>query len=197
MDDLPNDAAEPAEPDSARLREIRAAAEVEAEKHTVLVRTQRAGRLVSGAMLPWFLVHPPQGYAVLTTIGRKTGKKRRTCVRVIRRDNLAYLVQLTPPHIAMSRPGAPSGWLLNIRAHPHVRIRLPDGTFDGVGREITDPTERAIARTILCETVTPTDYGECALHLRGRPSRTKIQELHRYWFDTGNPLVIELEHRPA
>nr|WP_246633873.1 nitroreductase/quinone reductase family protein [Nocardia iowensis] len=52
------------------------------------------------------------------------------------------------------RPGAASGWLLNIRAHPHVRIRLPDATFDGVAREITQPTERMIARTILCETVT-------------------------------------------
>jgi hypothetical protein len=28
--------------------------------------------------------------------------------------------------------------------------------------------------------------------LRGLPSRAKIQELHRYWFDTGIPVVVEL-----
>ncbi|MFI6169607.1 nitroreductase family deazaflavin-dependent oxidoreductase [Nocardia sp. NPDC051052] len=182
----------PAEPTSERLRKIRIAAAAEAEKHTRLVRTERAGRIVSAAMLPWFRVRAPDGYGVITTTGRKTGKKRQKCVRVIRRDNRAYLVQLVPPHLAITRPAAASGWLLNIRADPHVRIRLPDGTFDGTAREITDPTERAIARTILCETVTPMDYGECVLHLRGRPSRAKVQELHRYWFDTGNPLVIEV-----
>jgi len=36
------------------------------------------------------------------------------------------------------------------------------------------------------------DYGECALHLRGLPTRAKIEELHRYWFDTGIPLVVDL-----
>jgi len=36
------------------------------------------------------------------------------------------------------------------------------------------------------------DYGECDLHLRGLPSRTKIKELHRYWFDTGIPIAIDL-----
>jgi hypothetical protein len=36
------------------------------------------------------------------------------------------------------------------------------------------------------------DYGECSLHLRGLPTRAKIKDLHRYWFDTGIPLVIDL-----
>ncbi|MFI7000775.1 nitroreductase family deazaflavin-dependent oxidoreductase [Nocardia sp. NPDC050175] len=180
-------------PTSERLRKIRIAAASEAEKHTLLVRTERAGRLVSAAMLPWFRLRAPNGYGVLTTTGRKTGKKRQKCVRVIRSDDRAYLVQLIPPHLAMTRPAAASAWLLNIRANQRVRIRLPEGAFDGIAREITDPTERAIARTILCETVTAMDYGECTLHLRGRPSRAKIRELHRYWFDTGNPLVIEIE----
>ncbi|WP_083894491.1 nitroreductase family deazaflavin-dependent oxidoreductase [Nocardia tenerifensis] len=174
-----------------RLADIRIAATAEAGKHTHLVRTARAGRLLSAAMLPWFLLRPPRGYGVITTTGRKTGRKRRKCVRVIRRDDRAYLVQLVPPHLAMTAPAAASGWLLNIRAHPRVRIRLPEGTFEGTAREITDPTECAIARTILCETVVAADYGECALHLRGRPSRAKAQQLHRYWFDTGHPLVIE------
>jgi hypothetical protein len=47
------------------------------------------------------------------------------------------------------------------------------------------------AREAICETVTLFDYGECGVHLRGLPTRPKIKELHRYWFDTGIPLVIE------
>jgi hypothetical protein len=29
--------------------------------------------------------------------------------------------------------------------------------------------------------------------LRGLPTRAKIEELHRYWFDTGHPLVVEFD----
>jgi hypothetical protein len=36
-------------------------------------------------------------------------------------------------------------------------------------------------------------YAEAGLHLRGLPTRTKIKELHEYWFDTGYPVVIELD----
>ena len=49
------------------------------------------------------------------------------------------------------------------------------------------------ARSLICDTVFPNDYGECALHLRGLPTRTKVQELHRYWFETGIPIVIDLK----
>jgi hypothetical protein len=85
----------------------------------------------------------------------------------------------------------------NIRANPNVRLRIRGGDFDGVAREITGTGERERARELLCSTVFPTDYGECALHLRGLPTRTKVQELHRYWFETGIPIAIDLkEIRP-
>jgi hypothetical protein len=45
---------------------------------------------------------------------------------------------------------------------------------------------------VLCNTVNLFDYGECDLHLRGLPTRAKINKLHGYWFDTGIPLVIDL-----
>jgi hypothetical protein len=48
-------------------------------------------------------------------------------------------------------------------------------------------------QTLLCDTVLPNDYGECLLHLRGLPSRTKIQELHRYWCQTGILFAIDLK----
>ncbi|MBB5167025.1 hypothetical protein [Mycobacterium sp. AZCC_0083] len=61
----------------------------------------------------------------------------------------------------------------------------------------TDTAELRLAREAICETVHSFDCGECALHLRGLPTRTKIQDLHRYWFDTGIPIAIEARETPA
>jgi deazaflavin-dependent oxidoreductase (nitroreductase family) len=143
-------------------------------------------------MLPAVMAWPGSGYAVITTTGRKTGKARRKCIRVARRGNKAYIVQLRPPELAMVRPSVVAAWVWNIRSNPNVTLRIRGGTFKGVARELTDEVELAEARVALCEQVYLMDYGECALHLRGLPTRTKIEELHRYWFDTGIPLVVEL-----
>ena len=61
-----------------------------------------------------------------------------------------------------------------------------------MAREIDDPHELDEAKRAICETVHLTDYDECALHLRGFPTREKVMALHRYWFDTGIPLVVGL-----
>lgn len=63
----------------------------------------------------------------------------------------------------------------------------------GVVREVDDGADRARAEAALCATVHLMDYGECDLHLRGRPTRSKIEAMHRYWFDAGIPLVIGLD----
>ena len=42
------------------------------------------------------------------------------------------------------------------------------------------------------EAVNLFDYGECDIHLRGLPTRAKIKDLHRYWFNTGIPLVVDM-----
>jgi F420H(2)-dependent quinone reductase len=94
--------------------------------------------------------------------------------------------------IAMARPSAVSAWVWNIRANPNVRLRIRGGRFQGVARELKEPAELHRAREAFCETVNATDYAECALHLRGLPTRSKIKELHRYWFGTGIPLVVDL-----
>ena len=93
----------------------------------------------------------------------------------------------------MARPDFVAAWLWNIRANPEVGLRMRGGTFTGAARELADPVELAEAREALCETVNPLDYGECALHLKGVPSRTKIRALHHYWLDTGIALAIELQ----
>jgi deazaflavin-dependent oxidoreductase (nitroreductase family) len=143
-------------------------------------------------MLPFFLVRPPSGFGVITTTGRKTGKPRRKCIRAIRKGDKAYVVQLRPPALAMVRPSAVAAWVWNIRSNPNVTLRIRGGTFAGVARELQEPAELADAREAFCEAVNLFDYGECDLHLRGLPTPSKIRELHRYWFDTGIPLAVDL-----
>ena len=143
-------------------------------------------------MLPLFLVRPPSGFGVITTTGRKTGMARRKCIRMIRRGRKVYIVQLRPPELAITRPSTVAAWVWNIRSNPNVTLRVRGGTFAGVARELKDPAELADARGAFCETVKPFDYGECATHLRGLPTRSKIKELHSYWFDTGIPLAVDL-----
>ena len=177
--------------DMSAAARVREAAAREAPKHTRLIRSARDGRVVNALTLLPILLMPPSTYGVITTTGRKTGKARRKCVRVVRRGDRAYLVQLRPPELAMTRPTAVAAWVWNIRSNPKVTLRIRGGTFAGIARELTDQAELAEARAAFCETVNPMDYGECALHLRGLPSRAKIEELHRYWFDTGIPLVVD------
>lgn len=155
-----------------------------AERRNLLVRSLGGARVLSALQLPSFVVRPPSGFGVITTTGRKTGKARRKCVRAIRRGNKAYLVSIG---------GARVAWLKNIRANPNVHLRIPGGTFSGVARELDEAEELQQAMAAYCGTVNRFDYAECAIHRRGRPTRRKIKELHRAWFDEGVPLVVELE----
>ncbi len=91
-----------AEDDGARAAYVRDAATKHASKHARVIRSAKDGRALSAVMLPFFELRPPSGYGVITTTGRKTGKVRRKCVRVIRRGNKAYIVQLRPPKLAAS-----------------------------------------------------------------------------------------------
>ena len=125
---------------------VRAAAAEHAPKHKRLIRSARDGRLLSASMLPLFLVRPPSGFGVITTTGRKSGKPRRKCIRVIRRGRTAYIVQLRPPELAMMRPSAVAAWVWNIRSNPNVTLRIRGGTFAGLARELKDPAELAEAR---------------------------------------------------
>lgn len=180
------------EPD-ARAAAIRAAARTESSKHRRLLQTARAGHVLSELMRRGYVFGVPAGHAVLTTTGRRSGRQRHNCIRAVRRDDRLYAVMLRPPDLAIERPLVVSSWVHNVRADPRVRVRLRRRTRSGTAREITDPVRSAEARAIFCDTVHLVDYGECTLHLRGRPTRAKIQDLHRYWFDTGIALVIDLD----
>ena len=152
-------------------------------RRNLLVQSARGGRILSASQLPWFMALPPKGFGVLTTTGRRTGKTRRKCVRAIRRGERAYLVSIG---------GAGAAWLKNIRANPNVHLRIRGGSFVGVARELRHGAEAQDAMAAYCGTVNPFDYAECMMHRNGRPTRTKIEELHRRWFDSGIPLAVEL-----
>jgi deazaflavin-dependent oxidoreductase (nitroreductase family) len=154
-----------------------------AERRNPLVRSLGGGRVLSALQLPLFMVFPPVGFGVLTTTGRRTGKARRKCVRVIRRGNRVYLVSIG---------GSRAAWMHNIRAEPKVRLRIRGGTFAGVARELGDGAELQEAMEAYTGTINRFDYAECLMHRRGRPTAAKIGELHRAWFEGGIPLVIEL-----
>ncbi len=152
-------------------------------KRNPLINSAAGGRALSASQLPFFLLRPPSGYGVLTTTGRKTGKRRRRCVRAIRRDDKAYIVAIK---------GAGTGWLANIRANPDVRLRIRGGTFAGVARELRGTAEEQEAREAYCETYSPFEYLEYRNWRKGRPTRSKIKDLHRDWFQQGVPIVVEL-----
>jgi deazaflavin-dependent oxidoreductase (nitroreductase family) len=154
--------------------------------HNPFLRSATGGRILSALMLPRFMLRPPAGFGVLTTTGRKTGKVRRKCIRAVRDGDRVYIVSIRS-----------SAWLMNARANPHVRVRIRGGAFAAVAREPRDAGERRRAMEAYCGTVHRFDYMECLMWRRGRPTRAKIDELHRGWFREGTPLVLELDEKES
>ncbi len=185
----PHDAAADDDPTAAR---IRVAARIQVTRHRRLIRSPKDSHPLTRAMLRLYGRSTPPGYAVLTTTGRHSGRRRRTYVRVVREQDRLYVVMLRPPELAIRRPHALATWVRNIRADPAVTVQLRRHTYAGLVREIDDPAELQRARAAICDTVHLGDYGECLLHLKGLPTRAKIEDLHRYWFDTGIPLLVEI-----
>jgi|GEM_PF-2598007 len=113
-------------------------------------------------------------------------------MHVIRRGDKAYIVMLRPNPRAIEKKQI-SAWVWNIRANPKVRLRIRGGTFDGIARELSDPQEAQRAAEIYSTTINPFDYAECMFHRGGLPTKAKIEELHRSWFEHGMALEIELQ----
>ncbi|MFY9560387.1 MAG: nitroreductase/quinone reductase family protein [Terriglobales bacterium] len=81
----------------------------------------------------------PPGYAVLETIGRRTGKPRRTPVGDGRVGNQFWLV---------AEHGEKAGYIRNIASNPRVRVKVREGLrlrwHTGTARVLSDddPRER-------------------------------------------------------
>jgi deazaflavin-dependent oxidoreductase (nitroreductase family) len=132
----------------------------------------------------WSVLSPPKGFGLLTTIGRRTGKWRRQSVRAIRRGDRVFIVCMM---------GERTHWLNNIRADPHVTIRLYDETLGGSARQILDADEQRRAAEAYIPTTGWADYSDYFVYHWGFPTRTKIERAHRRWFEQGIPVVIELD----
>jgi deazaflavin-dependent oxidoreductase (nitroreductase family) len=156
---------------------------LQGHRRNPLTTTPLGGRVLSASQLLWFTLWPPQGFGVLTTTGRKTGKPRRKCVRAILHGDRIYLVSLRGPHAA---------WIHNLRADPRVQLRLRQGTFTGLAREIEDADKRQQAHEVYCTSVNAFDRFEYRMHRAGTPTRERIRALHGQWFSAGIPVVIEV-----
>jgi deazaflavin-dependent oxidoreductase (nitroreductase family) len=81
----------------------------------------------------------PPGYALLETIGRKSGKPRRTPVGNGRVSNQLWIV---------AEHGMKAGYVRNIESNPRVRLKLRDGLrarwYTGTAQLLPDddPLER-------------------------------------------------------
>src|SRR5947199_6875156 len=91
-------------------------------------KSSGAARVLSAIHLPLFQLRPPRDYGILTATGRKTGKRRSRCVRIVRRGNRAYIVAIKGAGVTR--------WAKNVIANPQVKLRLRDGRFEGRAREL-------------------------------------------------------------
>ncbi len=137
----------------------------------------------------WSVLSPPQGFGILTTVGRKTGKLRKQSVRAIRRGESVFVVCMM---------GERTHWLNNIRANPAVTIRLHDETLRGTARQIVGIEERQRAADAYVPTTGWSDYADYVVYHWGIPTRATIEGAHRRWFEQGIPVVIEVNRsRPT
>lgn len=177
---LPMTGRSPVEPSS--VAEDGSPRYLEGHRRNPLTTSPLGGRVLSASQLLWFAFLPPPGYGVLTTTGRRTGKRRRKCVRAVRHGDTVYVVSLNPR----------SAWMFNIVANPQVTVRIERREFAGRARLITDETERASAKTIYCPPRSRFERLEYRMHRRGSPTTARIRELHEQWFDVGIPVAIDL-----
>ena len=133
----------------------------------------------------FFRVLPlPRGFALLTVIGRKTGKRRRRPIRAIRDGTTLYAVAIL---------GAQSDWLRNLRADPKAQARLGIRTRGITLREITDEAERKEAEQLYIETIFPYDYFDVPIVDWTIPSPSRIRKSHREWLERGTLVALELD----
>ncbi len=145
------------------------------------------GRLLSGVQLPFFLLRPPAGYGVLTTIGRTTGKRRSRCIRLVQRGDEACIVSIHGPSV---------GWLRNLTEQPTIRVRTAAGWRQAtavVGLDAVSPELRDAYVNDVGWFCNP----EYLMWRKGRPTRDRIRSLHRSWLETGTPVALKIENDAA
>ena len=102
------------------------------------ISTALAVRVVN-PLVRWAVRHglAPRGYAILETIGRRSGEPRRTPVGHVADGRVVWIV---------AEHGARASYVLNVRANPRVRIKLRDGWRDGTAQVLDDDDPQARLR---------------------------------------------------
>jgi len=100
---------------------------------------EQAARRRLVRLLQKYLLNPPiklgvylgliPGYALMETLGRRIGKRRRTVVGVQVQDNTAWIV---------AEQGRHASYVANLRANPRVRLRLGRRWHTGQARIVPD-----------------------------------------------------------
>jgi deazaflavin-dependent oxidoreductase (nitroreductase family) len=106
---------------------------------------------------------------LLTTTGRKSGKRRITPVQYEEMDGILYIG---------SARGPKADWVRNIAADPHVEVRVKKQHFRGMGELIADPIRIADFLQTRLERH-PRMVGSMMKihHLPPAPSRAQLEEL--------------------
>ncbi len=142
-------------------------------------------RLSNIFMRPLFSLLPvPQGFALLTVTGRRSGKPRQRPVRAVRYDDTLYAIAML---------GERSDWLRNVRVEPRVEAKLGRRRYWGLAREVVEPAEREAALELYVREVFLADYSDYAAYHWGWPTRRKIEEAHRRWAAEGVMVGIDLQ----
>lgn len=69
------------------------------------------------------------GHALIETVGRNTGRSRRTVVAYSVQDDAVWIV---------AEQGGYCDYVRNLQANPRVRLRLPSGWRDGTAELVDD-----------------------------------------------------------
>lgn len=133
---------------------------------------------------PWRILPTPNGLALVTTTGRKSGKRRVRAMRAVRDGNRAYAVSIL---------GDRADWLLNARADPRVTIKFGAKTYRATLRKLNGLDEHARAAEIYRPVAGWFDYFDYANFVWSIPTRSKLLRVHDEWFAEGTPVVFEIE----
>ena len=106
---------------------------------------------------------------LLTTTGRKSGKRRVTPVQYEEIDGTLYIG---------SARGSKADWVRNITANPHVEVRVKNRHFRGLGELITEPIRIADYLQTRLEHHPRMVGAMMKIHnLPPDPTRTQLEEL--------------------
>lgn len=109
---------------------------------------------------------------LLTTTGRKSGKRRVTPVQYEEIDGILYIG---------SARGPKADWVRNIAANPCIEVQVKNRRFHAVGELITDPIRIADYVQTRLEHHPRMVGGMMKLHhLPPKPSRAQLEELGKH-----------------